>query len=245
MAVSTTQAKGDPLFVATNVTAQKASVGDIQAGHIQQQQVTVKATGETVYDVPNAMYSKTNFYIEQTRRYIPSKTLRIFINFKWFPWIMTTVFALQFVILFGVSFMLGSLRGIVDISLACLILSLLAGVSVVPSAVIFFQHLHIVCWTIPWVLRQPVINNMKTGNEHLEVAVTNLEGVYLSAHESGIGLVSETTGKIKLQVLSGRAKLNICRCRNYSILMAGMTILVAIWVVPVFFVSLARINTRG
>lgn len=207
--------------------------------------MTVKATGETVYDVPNAMYSKTNFYIEQTRRYIPSKTLRIFINFKWFPWIMTTVFALQFVILFGVSFMLGSLRGIVDISLACLILSLLAGVSVVPSAVIFFQHLHIVCWTIPWVLRQPVINNMKTGNEHLEVAVTNLEGVYLSAHESGIGLVSETTGKIKLQVLSGRAKLNICRCRNYSILMAGMTILVAIWVVPVFFVSLARINTRG
>jgi hypothetical protein len=156
---------------------------------------------------------------------------------------MTTVFALQFIILVVVSFMLGSLRGIiVDISLACLILSLLTGVSAVPSAVIFFQHLHVVCWTIPWVLRQPVVGNIRDhDNRHLEVAITNLEGVYLSAHNSGIGLVSETTGKIKLQVLSYTAKSNICWCRNYSIFMAGMTILVAIWVVPVFCVSLAHV----
>jgi hypothetical protein len=247
MAVSTTQAKRDPLFVATNNTTQHASVEDIQAGHIQQQQVTVTETGNTV-SISDAMYSKTNFYIEQTRQYIPSKTLRVFINFKLFPWIMSAIYILQLAFLFVASFMLGHMRTIDrfdytrNISLACLIVSLIIGISAMLSAVIFFQHLHVVCWTIPWVLRQPVINNLNTGNQHLEVAVTNLEGVYLSARDSGIGLLSETTGKIKFQVLSNTAKSNICWCKYYSIFMAGITILVVIWVVPVFFVSVANFS---
>ena len=50
----------------------------------------------------------------------------------------------------------------------------------------------------------------------MEIAVTNLVGVYLNAHNSGIELVSQTTGTIKFHVLSSDAAWRICWARSPS-----------------------------
>ena len=243
MALVTNHEKNDPQLFAANTAAHQITVGDVTAGQVEQQVVTVKSTGEAVH-VSDARYARTNFYIRQTRKYIPSRKLRVFINFRWFPWIMTTVLCTQLTILFLVSVILGRVEPTFGISMACLVFSLFTILSLIPTFIVFCQHLHVVCWTIPWVLRQPIIPNMTTDNDYLEIAVTNLEGVYLRAHNSGIGLVSQTTGKIKFQVLSCNAVWEIQWARGVSIVLAGTTFSFVILAISVFIVSLVWFITR-
>ena len=160
---------------------------------------------------------------------------------------MTTVCFTQLFSLFLVSGLLGEVKpnDRIDTPIGCLVLSLVTILSLIPTFIVYCQHLHVVCWTIPWVLRQPIIPNLTTDNEHLEIAVTSLEGVYLSARNSGIGLVSQTTGKIKFHVLSSAAILKIRGARNVSVFLAVTTFLFLIWGVLVFIVSLIYIITAN
>ena len=237
MALATNSGGNDPTLVAANTAANQVTVGDVTAGQVEQQVVTAKFTGRIV-NLPTAIYTRTNFYIRQTQQYIPSRKLRVFINFRWFFWIMTTVCFTQWLSLFLVSVILCRVEPTIDTLIACLVLSLVTILTLIPTFIVYCQHLHVACWTIPWVLRQPVIPNLKTDNDHLEIAITNLEGVYLSARNSGIGLVSQTTGKVKFHVLSPNAILQIRRARNVSIFFAVMTFTSVIWGVIVFIVSL-------
>ena len=242
MALATNRGNSHPILVAVNTVATQVRVGDVTAGHVEQQVVTVKCTGKTVH-VPTDKYTKTNFYIRQSRQYIPSRKLRVFVNFKWFSSIMITVLSIQFTILFVVTILLGQLEPTYNTSLAWLVLSLVTILSLIPTFIVYCQHFHVVCWTIPWVLRQPIIPNTTTGNNHLEISITNLEGLYLSARNCGIGLVSQTTGKIKFHVLSSDAASQIQQTRNVSIFLAVMTFLFVIWAPPVCIVSLVRVVT--
>ena len=241
MALATNSGRNDPTLVTGNTAATQVTVGDVTAGHIQQQMMTVKSTGKTV-NVPTDRYNRTNFYIIQTRQYIPSRELYIFINFRWFSLIMATALVTQLIILSLVSGILGALVTFGS-SFACLVLSLAIILSLIPTSIVYCQHLHVACWTIPWVLRQPVIPSMTTDNKHLEIAVTNLEGVYLTARNSGIGLVSKTTGKIKFHVLSSAAVSQIEAARNFSVFLAVLTFFGMIWAAVVFIISLAHTVT--
>ena len=244
MALATNREKNDSILVAADTAVTQVTVGDVTAGHVEQQVVTVKSIGGKPVHISDAMYTRTNFYIRCTREYIPSRKLRVFVNFRWFFWIMTTVLCTQFTFLLLPSCLLGLLEPTGGGSLACLVLSLFTILSLIPTFIVFCQHLHVVCWTIPWVLRQPVIPKMTKDNDHLEIAVTSLEGVYLRAHNSGIGLVSQTTGKIKFQVLSCHAFWKIQWARSVSIFLAGMTFLFVIWAISVFIVSLIWLITQ-
>ena len=156
---------------------------------------------------------------------------------------MINVLSTQFSFLIIVSILLGKLEPTFKTSLAWLVLSLVIILSLIPTFIVYCQHLHVVCWTIPWVLRQPVIPNLTKDNDHLEIAVTNLEGVYLSARNSGFGLVSQTTGKIKFHVLSSHAALQIQRARVFSIIFAVITFLFVIWILPTCIISLVQVIT--
>ena len=242
MALTTNRGKNHPTLVASNTASTQVTVGDATAGHVEQQVITVTSTGETVH-IPTDVYTRTNFYIEQTRQYIPSRKLHVFINFRGFPWIMIAVLSAQLIILLLVSIILGRTGSIFGPSMACLVLSLVTILSLIPTFIVYCQHLHVVCWTIPWVLRQPIIPNMTTGNKHLEIAVNSLEGVYLRARNVGIGVVSQTTGKIKFHVLSFTAASQIKGARKFSIIFAVITFLFVVWAPPVFIVSLVRVIT--
>jgi hypothetical protein len=43
---------------------------------------------------------------------------------------------------------------------------------------------------------------MTDGNAHIEVAITELEGVYRTAHNKGVGVVGKKSGKMELNTLS-------------------------------------------
>ena len=240
MALTINRGKTEPLLVDANTVATQVTVGDITAGHVEQQVITVKSTGKTVH-IPTDIYARTNFYIRQSQQYVRSRKLRVFINFRWFGGIMSCVLLVQLAVLLLVSVFLGQQRPTVELSIVWLVLSFVVILTLIPTFIVFCQHLHVVCWTIPWVLRQPVIPNMIAGNKHLEIAVTNLEGVYLSAYNSGIGLVSQKTGKIKFHVLSSNTALLMRRTRNLSIIFAVMAIINVIWAPLVFATSIGHI----
>ena len=78
------------------------------------------------------------------------------------------------------------------------------------------------------------------GNKHLEVAVTTLEGVMLSAHQRGVGQVAERTGKIKLQVLGSLAVAKI-RCAVATSITFTLIVLTSIiWALATSALSIVR-----
>ena len=73
--------------------------------------------------------------------------------------------------------------------------------------VIFVQHAHVICWTIPKVLSQPILPDSKQPdpNEYYEIKVDQLEGIFLQAKDSGIGILAAASGSIKIQALNETA----------------------------------------
>ena len=76
MALATNSGRNDPTLVASNttVTANQVTGGDITAGQVEQQLIG------RIVNLPSATYTRTNFYIRQTRQYIPSRKLRVFVT---------------------------------------------------------------------------------------------------------------------------------------------------------------------
>jgi hypothetical protein len=211
-----------------NAPAEVVQDGNIQTGYyVNQQAVTVGAVGSTV-QVGDCIYNKTNFYIQQTSLYTPTRRLRTFISNLWFHTGMITGLIVQYTILLVLSCVLGKIEPSVGRYIGCLIVGLIALLSAVPGLLACIQHLHVIRCTIPWVLRQPVVPNLVLGNQHLEVTIANLEGAYLTAYNRGVGLVCQTTGKIKFQVLSSEAvttiQLTVATSICYTILI-GLVLL--------------------
>ena len=102
MAVVHRKGEEGVIFVAGNVSAEKVRVGDVQGARVEQQTVTVRDTGHTV-NVRNEVYTKTNFYIKESRPYISSKKLRLFKHFRWFRTIILSLMLFQIGSLAGVS----------------------------------------------------------------------------------------------------------------------------------------------
>ena len=216
------------MIVVGNASVQHVRVEGGAAGHIQQQVVAVRDRTQIV-QVNNSVYSYTNFFIRQTREYIPSRQLKEFTNFRGFGIVMTAALLIQCATLIVVSVILAQTEPNYANTILTLVLSCLTLSSCVPFLLIFCQHLNVIHHTLPWVLRQPVIPNMVCENKHLEVAVTSLEGVYLSARNSGIGLVSQRTGTIRFHVLSSLAVRIILGAKFVSISCTVVEIIFLIW----------------
>ena len=82
--------------------------------------------------------------------------------------------------------------------------ALVAGVLGTVWLVIFGQHAHVVCWTIPKVLSQPIVpdSTQRTGNAYHEIKVEHLKGAYLQAKDAGVGISVAASGSMQFQVLN-------------------------------------------
>ena len=239
MAVVPRKGEQGVIFVAGNVSAEKVRVGDVEAARVEQQTVTVRETGHTVF-VRDEAYTKANFYIKESRPYIPSKKLRLFKHFRCFHTIILTSMFCQIGSLAGVTGVLPTYEPDFINSLVCLVLSGVTLLSLIPLLILFSQHLHVIRWTIPCVLHQPIVKDGDFQNKHVEVAVTSLEGVMLSAHQRGVGQVAERTGKIKLQVLGGLAVAKIRFAVAMSITYAVIVLASIIWALATSALSTVR-----
>ena len=89
--------------------------------------------------------------------------------------------------------------------------ALVTGVIGMVWFVIFVQHAHVICWTIREVLSQPILPDSKQqrGNEFYEIKVERLEGIFLQARDSGVGVLAAASGSIKIQALNETAAKKI------------------------------------
>ena len=231
----------DSLPVAADSSSNQATDGDGNTGRVKQVVVT---TVNTIVDkacVQEDVYAKTNYHIKQSQEYIPSRKLNFFITFRGFICFMTTVLCIQLMVLVLATIILGAAQTTFSSSLTCFTMSLGIIIILIPTFMVYCQHIHVVCWTVRLVLSQPVAKSSESAAEHVEIAVTDLKGAYLSAHKRGIGLISQTSGMIKFQMLSLEAAKQIRWARVISIVLAVITFLVSIWVSVVGVISIAQI----
>ena len=239
-----TDGERTPLLLAGNASREQVRVGGVEGERTSCQTVSVQDRGETILFRDSAsVYDKTNFYIRQTRQYIPTRKLQVFLNFKWLIWITFLAVTVQSLILLITTFMLGRSGLDIVVTATSLGISTITLLSCVLVLIVYYQHLHVIFRTIPWVLSQPVVPNLNSGNKHLEIAVTNLESVYLSAHNRGIGLVSQSSGKVKFQVLSINTVILIKRARAVSGIFAIISTLLTLWSLALVVASLGEIPT--
>ena len=94
---------------------------------------------------------------------------------------------------------------------------------------IFCQHLHVIRGTLPYVLKQPIINDLDKENWFYKLKFSQLEGVYLEAQQEGIGMHVEAEGAIKFQVFNLKAKGKMTTCKGHSILMFLCSVFQIFW----------------
>ena len=66
-------------------SVQVVQVGDVQATRATKENVLVRTFGRTVF-LRQSIYVKTNFYIKESRPYIPRKTLRTYLYVRFMRW---------------------------------------------------------------------------------------------------------------------------------------------------------------
>ena len=194
-------------------TVHAANQGNVELLEAQKN-VTVLPPGSPV-KLPNNSYIQTNYYIQTSRSYIPGRTLRTYWYIRFMRWAFIVYISLSFPMLFVPT----------DIGWPW---ALVAGVLRTVWLVIFGQHAHVVCWTIPKVLSQPIVpdsSTQGTGNAFHEIKVEHLKGAYLQAKDAGVGISVAASGSIQFQVLNKSVARNIGLSALSSIVCLIVTII--------------------
>ena len=142
--------------------------------------VSMPESGMSVI-VRNNIYSRTNFIIKESRRFIPGATLRTYLYFHFMPWIFLAYFTL-FLLMPFVPFYVGWPW------------ALATGVIGMVWLVIFVQHAHVIRCTIRKVLSQSILPDSEQEDENAvyELKLERVEGRYLQAKNSGVGVLATT-----------------------------------------------------
>ena len=201
----------DPLLEQGQTTVQAVQVGEVQAARAAQERIQVRKFGKSV-SLRDSIYSKTNFYIQQSRPYIPHKKLRTYFYIRFMRWVFLIYCVLCIPMPFVPNFMWPWAAATGGIALIWLL--------------IFAQHMHVVYWTIPQVLSQPILSDdaQPQENDFYEFKVERVEGVYLSARDSGIGIHQAAAGSIKFQALNETAACTVRKSCCLSCCMLWVTI---------------------
>ena len=197
---------------AERTSVQAVQVGDVQAAKATQENLTVRRFGTTIFLKDN-VYTKTNFYIKQSRPYIPRRTLRTYLYIRFMRW--------AFLCYCGLCLPMPFLPDFIGWPWA----AATGGLGLI-WFLIFSQHMHVIYWTIPAVLSQPILPNnaQSRENDFYEFSLERVEGVYLSAKESGIGLIQRSAGSIQFQALNETAACNVRKSCYLSCCMMWTTI---------------------
>ena len=201
-----------PLLGAGKTSVQAVQVGDVQAARATQEKFQVRTFGRTVF-LRKSIYAKTNHYIKQSRPYIPRRTLRTYLYIRFMRW----VFLLYCILCIPMPF----LPAFIGWPWA----AATGGLGLI-WFLIFAQHMHVVYWTLPAVLSQPILPNASQPreNEFYEFKLEKVEGIYLNARESGIGMVQTSTGSITFQALNETAARTVHKSCCMSCCMMWVTI---------------------
>ena len=206
-----------PLLGERIVTVEAVQVDGVQAAKATQVRSQLSKFGRTVF-LRKSIYVKTNHYIEQSRPYIPQRRLRTYFYIRFMRWVFLIYCVLCIPMPFVPNFMWPWSAVTGGIGLIWLM--------------IFAQHMHVVYWTIPQVLSQPILSDVVQPRENDFYVYTRerVEEVFLSAWDSGIGIVQSASGSasasIKFQALNETAARTVRASSCLSCCMLLVTILV-------------------
>lgn len=177
-----------------SATSERASYLHIEGGHAR-----VRNVSRRVF-IPNNIYSKTNFYIKQSRKYFPGHPLHCLLYFRGMQWVYLAVACLS---------VLGPVSAIY--AFLCFV------VNAVFTAV-FSQHLYVVFTTLPIVLSQPIVqDDGGLNNRHLEISVEHQRADILQTNGEIVGIVGGVRGKGKIQAFTVSGMMVMKKCRIVSI----------------------------
>lgn len=155
--------------------------GDVEAGLIQGQNIQIQEVGQRVI-IGKYMYCRTNFYIEQSRKYVGNRKLTKYFYIKWLHWLYILIFfgslvsPLNYIavfVMFGVNFLV---------------------------FVIYTQNLYVSITTMWYVLKQPSLpdNKLDRNNVFIEMQLNQCEARYVTCFRAGIGFVQRSTTQEKV-----------------------------------------------
>jgi hypothetical protein len=231
-------------LLAGNQYSRQVRVGNNELGQAHRDVLTVKNTGRTV-SAPNSLHAETNFYIQQSREYFPSKPMCGFCECRCFKTITTCLSCFLHALLITVSCLVGLLDSNHAVMAACIGMSVLAIVCCTPLLCLFCQHCCVVCCTIPTVLNQPVKADLGYKNQHLEVAINSEDAVYMKGRGGVVRVVAQARDTVRIHVLSTQAAERIKRAVCCSVCCCLSVLLLALWAPAMLAVSIVKFTSTN
>ncbi len=186
---------------ATEGQALIVRAGDVEAGHIQGQNIQIKEVGQRVI-IGKYMYCRTNFYIEQSRKYVGKQKLTKYFYVKWLHWLYILIF-------------FGSLVA----PLHYIATFVMFGVNLLVFMV-YTQNMYVNFTTMWYVLKQPSLpdSQLPQNNVFIEMQLNQYEARYAACSRAGIGFVqrSTTQHKVEIQVFRNSAIRLMKNCVRVS-----------------------------
>lgn len=142
------------------------------------------------------VYIKANQIIRESRPYVPGKKLNCYV----YVYFMRLVYLLYLVVVIPSPFLPPRIAW--PWSIATLLLGL-------PWFILFCQHLHVVCLTVPWVLSQPIVPDYQQSVSTRIWAVEELEMEKMYKRDRGVGLVDRNTGLVQFNRLNRTAEITM------------------------------------
>ena len=167
--------------------------------------------------VKSHIYAKVNFLIRRSREYVPSRVLRQYIYFKYLKEVFYISFGSEYSFLLVATTFLAFLEDFVfGLAILQLVFGILVLLICVPVFIILFQHLHVIFWTLPWVLCQPLEQEQEDLVDEINLDVGKLPKKYSEAKKRGIGKIDKTSGicrkersRVKFLSLNGSAVASV------------------------------------
>ena len=166
-----------------------------QVGLMEGERFEVRNFGEQVH-LPNTIYGKTNFFINQSRDYVGDHKLTRYLYIIYIQWVYLLVFIvslftpLQFIFAF-----------------------VMAGINFL-FLLIWIQHAYVSVGTMPHVLKQPSLPNhmLNFDNDFFEITLEKYAALFASSKDAGIGIAATAKGTVKIQVFKNASKNIMRKC---------------------------------
>ena len=157
-------------------------------------------------------YLRTNHFIKSSRDFVQSRLkLRQFWRFPW----MRLFFALHFLL-----------------TLPCFLTWLYACIAcflTILWLLFFLQHVFVLVFSLPLVMKQPVIRDQREMNAFYEIQVEQIEGVYRQVRQFGIGIVATSRESVKFQVFNKEGYRTMLDAKHWSHVMIVFALILFVW----------------
>lgn len=93
----------------------------------------------------------------------------------------------------------------------------------------FLQHIYVLLFTLPLVMKQPVVSAQVDLNAFYEIQVEQIQGAYLQARRQGIGVLATSRASINFQVFNRKGYQIMLDTKHWSRVMVVFTFILFVW----------------